>query len=51
MDEIAEAQRLLEQIIGHLKAGNRTDARQAAAKWTRIAAIASTAALALQIRQ
>ena len=51
MNEIAEARRLLKNIIGHLKAGIRTDTRQAAAKWTRIAAIASTAALALQIRQ
>ncbi len=33
MSEIAEAQRMLEQIIGHLKAGTRTDTRQAAAKW------------------
>jgi hypothetical protein len=51
MNEIAEAQRLLEQIIVHLKAETRTDTRQAAAKWARIAAIASTAALVLQIRQ
>lgn len=51
MNEIVEAQRLLEQIIGHLKAGTKTDTRQAAVKWTRIAAIASTAAIALQIRQ
>jgi hypothetical protein len=51
MNELAEAQRLLEQIIGHLKAGTRNDTRQAAVKWTRIAAIASTAAIVLQIRQ
>jgi hypothetical protein len=51
MSEIAEAQRMLEQIIGHLKAGTRTDTRQAAAKWARVAAIASTSALVLQIRQ
>ena len=51
MNEIAEAQQLLEQILGHLKAGTRTETRQAAAKWARISAIASTAALVLQIRQ
>jgi hypothetical protein len=41
-ESIAETQRLLQQIIAHLDAGTRTDTRQAAAKWARIAAIAST---------
>jgi hypothetical protein len=50
-ESIVEAQQLLEQIIGHVKAGTRADIRQAAAKWARIAAIASTSALTLQVRQ
>ena len=49
-ESIVEAQQLLEQIIGHVKAGTRADIRQAAAKWARIAAIASTSALTLQVR-
>jgi hypothetical protein len=48
-ESIAETQRLLQQIIAHLDAGTRTDTRQAAAKWARIAAIASTSALVLQV--
>jgi hypothetical protein len=40
---------LLNQIIAHLDAGTRPDTRQAAAKWARIAAIASTSALVLQV--
>jgi len=46
-ESIAEAQQLLEQILGH--AGTRTDTPQAAAKWARIAAIASASALKLQV--
>jgi len=49
-ESIAEAQQLLEQIIGHVNAGTRADTRHAAAKWARIAAIASTSALTLQVR-
>ena len=48
-ESIAETQRLLQQIIAHLDAATRTDMRQAAAKWARIAAIASTSALVLQV--
>jgi hypothetical protein len=48
-ESIAEPQSLLQQIIVHLDAGTRTDTREAGAKWARIAAIASTSALVLQV--
>ncbi len=45
---ISEIQRLLEEIVGHLKAGTTTDTRKAVAKLQRIAALASTLALTIQ---
>jgi hypothetical protein len=41
-ESISEIQRLLQEIVGHLKAGTTTDTRKAAAKLERIAALAST---------
>jgi hypothetical protein len=49
-ENITEAQQLLDQIIGHVNGGTHADTRQAAAKWARIAAIASTSAITLQVR-
>ena len=48
-ESISEIQRLLEEIVGHLKAGTTTDTRKAIAALERIAALASTLALTMQV--
>ena len=45
---ISEIQKLLQEIVGLLKAGTTTDTRKAVAKLERIAAVASTLALTIQ---
>lgn len=47
-ESISEIQRLLQEIVGHLKAGTKTDARKAVTKLERIATLASTLALTIQ---
>jgi hypothetical protein len=47
-ESISEIQRLLQEIVGHLKAGTKTDTRKAVSKLERIAALASTLALMIQ---
>ena len=47
-ESISEIQRLLQEIVGHLKSGTKTDTRKAVAKLERIAALASTLALTIQ---
>lgn len=49
-ETINEIQRLLTEIAAHLNAGTKMDARKAVAKLQRIAALASTSALTLQVR-
>ena len=50
-ESINEIQRLLPEIAQHLSTGTREDARKAVSKLQRIAALASTSALTLQIRR
>jgi hypothetical protein len=50
-ESIAEIHRLIQEIIAHLNSGTKTDARKAVAKLERIAAVASTAALTIQIQR
>ena len=50
-ESIGEIQRLLQEIVAHLSSGTKTDARRAVAKLERIAALASTAALTLQVQR
>jgi hypothetical protein len=50
-ESIGEIQRLIQEIVAHLSSGTKLDARKAAAKLERIAAIASTAALTIQIQR
>ena len=47
-ESISEIQRLLQEIVDHLKAGTTPDTRKAVTKLERIAALASTVALTLQ---
>jgi len=47
-ESFSEIQRLLSEIVDHLKAGTTTDTRKAVTKLERIAALASTSALTLQ---
>jgi hypothetical protein len=47
-ESISEIQRLLQEIVDHLKAGTPTDTRKAVTKSERIAALASTLALTIQ---
>jgi hypothetical protein len=49
-ESIGEIQRLIQEIVAHLSSGTKLDARKAAGKLERIAAIASTAALTIQIQ-
>jgi hypothetical protein len=52
MDEnMSEMQRLLQEIAGHLSSGTKVDVRQAVAKLQRIASLASTSALTIQVRR
>lgn len=48
---IGEIQQLLQEIVAHLSSDTKTDARKAAAKLERIAALASTAALTIQVQR
>ena len=50
-ESISEIQRLLQEIVGHLRASTATDKRKAIAKLERIAALASTLALTIQARR
>ncbi len=50
-ESISEIQRLLQEIVGHVTAGTKTDARKAVGKLERIAALASTLALTLRAAQ
>jgi hypothetical protein len=45
---ISEINRLLQEIVGHLKAGTTADTRKAVVKLERITALASTLALTIQ---
>jgi hypothetical protein len=47
-ESISEIQRLLQEIVGHVKAGTTSDTRKAITKLERIAAVATTLALTLQ---
>lgn len=42
MSDLAEMQRLLAEIAGHVKAGTRTEKRRAADKLNQLAALATT---------
>ena len=50
-ESIMEIRRLIQEIVGHLNSGTKADARNAIAKLERIAAVASTAALTIQIQR
>ena len=50
VNDLAEIQQLLKQVADHLKAGDKTEKRQAIAKLERIAVIAGTLALTLRVR-
>ena len=50
-ESINEIQRLLQEIIAHLSSSTKTDALKAVAKLERIAALASTAALTIQVQR
>ena len=49
-ETIGEIQRLIREIVAHLSTGTKMDARKAVAKLERIAALASAAALTIQIQ-
>jgi hypothetical protein len=49
-ESINEIQKLLGEIVEHLGANTKMDARKAVAKLQRIAALASTSALTIQCR-
>ena len=49
-ESINEIQKLLREIVEHLSANTKMDARKAVAKLQRIAALASTSALTIQCR-
>ena len=50
-ESISEIQRLLQEIVGHLKSGTKADTRKVVAKLERIAALPSTLALTVQARR
>jgi hypothetical protein len=50
-ESIGEMTRLLEEIVGHLKAGTNPEKRKAVTKLERIAAVASTLVLTLQVQR
>jgi hypothetical protein len=50
-ESVMEIHRLIQEIIAHLNAGTKTDARKAVTKLERIAAVASTAALKIKIQR
>jgi hypothetical protein len=49
-ESINEIQKLLREIVEHLSANTKMDARKAVSKLQRIAALASTSALTIQCR-
>jgi replication-associated recombination protein RarA len=49
-ESISEIRRLLQEIVEHLSSGSKADARKAVTKLERIAALASTSALTIQVR-
>jgi hypothetical protein len=50
-ESIGEIQQLLQEIAAHLSSGTKMDARRAVAKLERIAALASTMALTIQVQR
>jgi hypothetical protein len=50
-ESIGEMTRLLEEIVGHLKAGTDREKRKAVTKLERIVAVASTMILTLQVQR
>ena len=50
VNDLAEIQQLVKEIADHLKAGDKTEKRKAITTLGRIAAIAGTLALTLQVR-
>jgi len=48
---IIEIQRLLQEVVAHLSADTKLNARKAAFKLERIAALASTEALTIQVQR
>jgi hypothetical protein len=50
-ESINEIQRLLQEIVAHLSSSTKSDARKAVAKLERIAVLASTAALTIQLQR
>jgi hypothetical protein len=50
-ESISEIQQLLQEIVGLLNSGTKADTRKAVAKLERIAAVASTTALTIQVRR
>ena len=49
-ESIGEIVQLIQEIAAHLNSGTKVDARKAAAKLQRIAALASTAALTIKLQ-
>ena len=50
-DSIGEMRRLLEEIVGHLKAGTNPEKRKAVTKLQRIAVVATTMVVTLQVER
>ena len=50
-ESINEIQQLLQEIVAHLNSGTKMDIRKAVAKLERIAALAATAALTIQVQR
>ncbi len=50
-ESLNEIQRLLQEIAAHLGASTKADTRKAVAKLERIATLASTSALTIQVRR
>jgi hypothetical protein len=50
-ESLNEIQRLLQDIVGLLSSGTKPDERRAGAKFERIAALASTSALTIQVKR
>jgi hypothetical protein len=50
-ESVREIQQLLQEIAAHLAANTKMDTRKAAAKLERIAALASTSALTIQVQR
>jgi hypothetical protein len=50
-ESLGEIQRLLQEIAAHLSTGTKPDARQAVSKFQRIAALAATSALTMQVQR